>query len=411
MGSSYHLVGCPAGYEMSTVQSCEICTAGYFCIGGAAAGAACPAGTFSLPKSNSSKQCENAIFVLVSVTLGVTQALFTLEVQQQYVHALAVMCLISDYRVAIQSLASSRRSLNGYESIQVVSKIASSDIVGVQLVISRISQDALNAVLIQFHLPNGTLDSYTVESPIQNGTTASWIIAITCAFAAFSLLLAWAVWCLSRKTETPREKELRMKVLEIRELLRITARDGYAVGQEAHSFLKMRYHTYLSSAQMEAAANLSLMQDFDINQFDAFCSCLGLSSLSGAAAGRYELFGQWILGCCEFLLLPDVPNRHFSVQILDQNRPESTGLSFETASERFRYFETKVMKARIWLEDQNLFLKLKKISKEYMDNLSRLCRIRYEELSNEPSGQELIQFRHDHLDSSRTSSQSSVYCE
>ena len=48
----------------------------------------------------------------------------------------------------------------------------------------------------------------------------------------------------------------------------------------------------------------------------------------------------------------------------------------------------------MWADDydESLFSRLQLMAKDYMDKISEMCDIRFEELSQEPGGYELIQF-------------------
>jgi hypothetical protein len=400
VNGKYQLVSCPLGHELvSTVQVCERCTAGYFCIGGSAARAACPAGTFSLPEANSSSACQSAVFILVYMTLGLAQASFTMEKQAQYGNAIAHLCSLSDYRVSIQSLAQAEWSVYGSDSIDVVFKIATSDSSSAELAVSNLKQIMLDTYLKEADLPEGILNYIKIDSQSQNFAPADWILAVACTGAALGVcVLLTIAWYLNQKVESPNERELRMKMAEIRRSLRITVKDGYAVGSEGQSLFTQRQLIFLSRAQVEAAANLALMQDFDVNQFDVLCLCIKHSGASEEAKERYELLGQWLLECCEFLLKPDFHDQEFHV---DRSFHGNKRNLIHNPSERFQYFERRLIKARIWLEDKNLFSKLKIIAKRFMDELSDLCNVRYEVLCGEPRGQELVLLHLPRLGSSR----------
>jgi hypothetical protein len=389
MDGIYYLVSCPQGHEMmSTIQMCEQCSAGYFCIGGSAARAACPAGTFSLPKSNSSNACEPAVFILVSITLALAQALFTLEMQDLYRDALSNLCSISQYEVGIQSLSRNGRSIYGSDSIEVVFKIAIFDTSKSHLVLSKLEQVELDYELREAKLPNGTLNYFKVDAPLLTAAPATWILVVACTCAALGVLLILGMaWCINHKVKSPSELELQMMVAEIRKKLRITLKDGYAVGSEGQSIFLRRKSIFLSRAQLEAAANLALMQDFDVNQFDVLCLSIKHSGDSEESKKRYELLGTWLLEQCRSLLRPDFPDQGLS---LDRSYHRFKKTSTLNPSKRFQYFEGRLIKARIWLEDKNLFSKLKIIAQELMDELSALCQVRYEALCQEPGGQALV---------------------
>ena len=388
---------------ISIAQTCEVCPAGYYCIGGSASRAACPAATFSRPASNSSSACQRAVFIVISTTLGLAQSSFTFEVQHRFEHALALLCGVADYQIMIQSLSESRWSMNGSEGpgIEVVSKVAVSDLSIAKAVLSRIDQEALSAAISQVQLSQGKLNYMTIDVSSESVASANWIIAISCTVGALMVLstLAVSLWCLNRKSETATERQLRIKVTEIRRALKITWKDGYAVGSEGQTLFRRRVYIYLSRAQIEAAANLEMMQDFDVSQFDALCLCLADGSPDSQ---RSDLLALWLLRCCKFLLKPDIPDQYCSVTHRKLSMKQLIHRASFSAPERFRYFEDKVIKARIWTDNKDLFSRLKLIAKNYMDKLSALCHLRYEELQQERKGEELVQFHLPGLEFSRT---------
>ena len=199
VNGEYQLVSCPLGHEVvSTVQACERCIAGYFCIGGSTARAACPAGTFSLPEANSSSACQSAVFILVYITLGLAQASFTLEKQAQYRNVLAHLCSISDYRVSIQSLAQAELSVYGSDSIEVVFKIAASDSSSAEQAVSNLKQIMLETYLKEADLPQGRLNYFKIDSQSQNFAPADWILAVACTGAALGVFLILTIaWYLN----------------------------------------------------------------------------------------------------------------------------------------------------------------------------------------------------------------------
>ncbi len=192
------------------------------------------------------------------------------------------------------------------------------------------------------------------------------------------------------KVKSPNERRLQVMVAEIRKKLRITKKDGYVVGSEGQSIFLQRQLIFLSRAQVEAAANLALMQDFDVNQFDVFCLTIRHCGASDGSKERYELLRNWLLECCHFLLSPDFPNKDLN---LDKPHHRFKKASTQNPSKRFQYFERRLIKARIWLEDRALFSKLKIIAHDFMDELSVLCQVRYDALCHEPRGQELVLLR------------------
>jgi hypothetical protein len=63
---SVQLSACLPGFGLDISQKCQPCLEKYFCIGGANTKAACPSGSYSLAKANSSKACFQVVFVVLS---------------------------------------------------------------------------------------------------------------------------------------------------------------------------------------------------------------------------------------------------------------------------------------------------------------------------------------------------------
>ena len=397
-GSAYQLQSCPAGYELvSVTEQCEYCPASYYCIGGTTASAACPEGFFAIPGAQSFSDCQSAVFVQVEAILSISQQDFNSEQQVKYVQALANAAGTTAGRVIIQSLALFRRSLQG--TLDVVSKVAAQNNAEANTIFSNLNQHALDTALQKVGLPPATLESAIILLPTQlSSNEVAWIAGTSvstgvCLILVFSWLLFFSV----RMKESAEERFLRSRVKEIRTRLEILPKHGFVTAKDRRPLWKRNIHVmHLRQSHLEAAARLSMMQDFDINQFDAFCLSLETDdpSTSGSRV-RKSLLRDWLLEICRQLICPDIPNLNETPQRLDD---EAVKLGFVISARepgaRFKFFLKKVIKTRMWADDydESLFSRLQLMAKDYMDKISEMCDIRFEELSQEPGGYELIQF-------------------
>ena len=118
----YHLVGCPAGYEMQSAtldgQQCLLCPATYYCVGGSNPRIPCSDGTFAPAGTNASSYCMPVVYVAVVLTLPYTQDEFTLTLQTSLEEALAAASGVDAGYVTISSVSATSRRSSG-ASIQV----------------------------------------------------------------------------------------------------------------------------------------------------------------------------------------------------------------------------------------------------------------------------------------------------
>jgi len=96
----YLLTNCPSGYELlnaiggvfsQAAQHCVLCPATFYC-DGTTTRFSCPSGSFSLPGSNSSRDCKSAVFVQIVISLSDSITDFNVDKQSRFVKALAVTC-------------------------------------------------------------------------------------------------------------------------------------------------------------------------------------------------------------------------------------------------------------------------------------------------------------------------------
>jgi len=152
---------------------------------------------------------------------------------------------------------------------------------------------------------------------------------------------------------------------------------------------------------MEAAAQLSLTQDFDVKSFDAFCQCIEYSRfvfhsieypnfVLSRGAGQpmtpppqYDALCDWLLEVSRNLIEPDILKR-----LRDCERPpaendlESEMLESERlvgAKQLFEYFKQRVALVRLWLDhDRRLWQELKRVAMEYTAEMALLFDARFE---------------------------------
>jgi hypothetical protein len=266
-----------------------------------------------------------------------------------------------------------------------------------------------------------------------------------------SMLVAVVLWCVCRREEEDdADRQLRVKVAELRAELRIQRADGYLVGGERPSMWARREPVgYLRKGYVEAAAKLGMWEDFDVKSVDALCvSLLGdefsesnaldqafsvtapLAEQRQLSKEAYGRLCEWLLQLSDSLLDPgpkpssplqvflevnrsvgddSVVTRSTTVgpQIRERtagslfNRLTSAGLHrpleepLSKASDpgrRFTFFVEKVSRLQIWRDDEALFRRLKEVVQRFMDDLARTCNDRYSALVNEPGGAELAAF-------------------
>ena len=121
----------------------------------------------------------------------------------------------------------------------------------------------------------------------------------------------------------------------------------------------------MQKSHAEAAARLSMLMDFDPNQFDAFCLCLegevggfSISSLFSMSSMRnrgfkrsqqYDLLCEWILEIGTFLMRPEEVGLHASLHYATGSTNLETALRVE---QRFPFLVQKVLKVRVWEDSE-----------------------------------------------------------
>jgi hypothetical protein len=203
--------------------------------------------------------------------------------------------------------------------------------------------------------------------------TSPWLAAgIGLAVAALLLLLGLIVFVVSRRRrESPDERQLKTAIAELRTRLRITAADGFLLTSERSrgvpavcQHLHRNSPVVIQRSFVESAARLSLFQDFDLHQFDAFCICLrcskgGDENSENSAPPEYYALCDWLLDICRDLIKPAIeghedPESDSTIVASKCNLPNE---------ERFPYFQKRVCRARVWSDmGGGLFQRLRQVA-------------------------------------------------
>ncbi len=256
-------------------------------------------------RANSSKSCVGVVFVQVAVSLSITQAEFSVEIQQRFLSASAIACGVSEAQAGIQSLSQSRRSIQGL--LDVVSKIAASNMAEADSIHADLNQEGLSTQLVKQGLPPAVLKSSSILVPVAlNSNESAWVIGVSISAGVCLLMmsLAYMYISLTKKIESMEEHCIRLQVIAIRKRLCILPKDGFVLGAERGPlWSKSDAVIHLRQSHLDAAAHLALMQDFDINQFDAFCLSLEGDDVSPPTRqNRYVLLQDWLLEICSGFL-------------------------------------------------------------------------------------------------------------
>jgi hypothetical protein len=161
----------------------------------------------------------------------------------------------------------------GGTTSQVDVAVAAADAAAAASIGAALSDSAtVNAQLLRAGLPAATSISAGVraETVVQVETKTSPvgpIIAASVAAAVVAVLAGVCVWRATRDTASEEEKRLRGAAASLRKRLRIGREDGHLVSGEAAPWGRGRGEVvHLQQGHMDAAARLSLYQDFDANQ-------------------------------------------------------------------------------------------------------------------------------------------------
>jgi hypothetical protein len=390
---------CPPGFylqlEVGTSKNgkdglCELCPAGFFCIGGSLVSTPCPLASYSLPGANSSSSCTSAVFVIVSARIQTPQRNFEKLQQQKYIVALALASGTAAERVSILSVSSADNYRRlGSDETRVRSQIAAKDTSSAASISNRLDGSTLNFELSAQGLPAASLDSITVlaSSPqLESANTPPWVIAlaVVCGVVVLLLLVLVYLRIFHSKVNVAEDSALTLKIIDVRQRLALLPSDGFFLNSERLPFWsKKRSAVFLRQSHLESAGRLALFRDFDIMSFDAFCLSLYVEQGAESKA-RYQALCHWILELSETLINP--------IPIPQDERCCHMGCS--TVDARFRFFVHKVGKIRIWIDDNELFTCLKVKAQLFMDQIASECDLRYHKLCSEPRGQELVSLQH-----------------
>jgi hypothetical protein len=218
--------------------------------------------------------------------------------------------------------------------------------------------------------------------------------AILACSAALMIVFCQTLIKFSTRVTLSEEEQLEVRqTVVLRELLMITEKDGYIVSNDKKPWWKSsaRY-VVIPKLQMEAAMRLSLLKDFNVSSFDAFCVAI----MDSGALQNFETvlipvspqalkLKEWlILHASEVLKKVSVDsdlaedNLHIDVKM--------------RTHELFAFFREKIMRARIWREESLLFQKLKDITQSDIDLIAHECHCKVRELISEPDGTALCIF-------------------
>jgi hypothetical protein len=392
----YRLKSCPPGYEMQpSIQNCSPCSSGSYCIGGSAPGALCSLGSFSDPGSNSSSACFPAVFVAVIVSLPIMPDEATVHTKQHFADALAATVGTTADRVLIDSWA--RRAGDSVISARLVA----SNVNYAGIFVQKLNLEALNLQLQIRSLPKGTLVSIQVLLTGQGVSTETLIVGLVCGILAMILLITWIIYCLTfwRKTETEEEMLVRLKVKELRTTLKLKKEEGFIVPSEDLNYFPSRKKiTFIAKRDLQAAARLTLLKDFDIRHFDSLCACVENLQYSDsgerflAEPVQYTRLCEWLLDISSRLIAIDAEMDHFQKSNSCITNKAISEID-EDCSRRFKYLAEKLGKARIWSSNNNrLFLQLKQIAQQHMSSISSLCEEHCTLLLDGPEGEMLRNF-------------------
>jgi hypothetical protein len=137
-------------------------------------------------------------------------------------------------------------------------------------------------------------------------------------------------------------------------------------------------------------ARFALHENFELIQFDNLClfiegeEYVDFERNMDTPVNRYQDLCDFILEIATELIAPDLEPAFVS-------RLENSAYK-SAATERYRHFFNTVIKARVWLDNRELFERLKAAAMRFLVDISHVCRMRQEELAVEARGKELLSF-------------------
>jgi hypothetical protein len=162
---SVQLSACLPGFGLDISQKCQPCLEKYFCIGGANTKAACPSGSYSLAKANSSKACFQVVFVVLSFSLPLSKRNFTDSVEAMFRSSVAKVAPVPLERVIVSTNKMQGRRTD-ITPITLDAEIATDNAQSAAVVVQHLDSSALNAQLTMRGLPPGTLMSISVTESV-----------------------------------------------------------------------------------------------------------------------------------------------------------------------------------------------------------------------------------------------------
>ena len=226
---SVQVTGCLPGFELTEGQTCQLCPAASFCVGGSSPSRPCSAGYYSFPGSNSSKACRPVVFVVVVVSLPIAKSNFTESETLRFLSALANAVHVDLENVFVVTAAQSRRE--SASSLQITAEIAAADSNAAESIVDNLSPSVLDACLMVQGLPTGSLQSVTtVATNPQAGAKQSLPIIVGVLVGSFAIFISFFIFVWFRKVESEEEQELRCTMHRLRVKFGLTAHNGYLVG-------------------------------------------------------------------------------------------------------------------------------------------------------------------------------------
>mmetsp|Transcript_4921 Transcript_4921/g.10911 ORF Transcript_4921/g.10911 Transcript_4921/m.10911 type:complete len:912 (+) Transcript_4921:5124-7859(+) len=403
----YVLVRCPPGYELLNtaggvlsyaVQQCSICPTKFYCPGAASSRLPCPEGSFSPSGSGALRACVAVVLVEVVVALPLSSLDFDSSKQGGFVAALAYTCEVPVDHVTITSISQSRQRAEN--SITVATEVATKDAASAEAATKNLQEKKFLRELENQGLTGGKIVSSTIKVISTQGTSPWLSAGVGLAVGTLLLLIGIISFVISRRrSQPPEERQLKTAVAELRTRLCITAADGFMLTSERSRSASavcehLRQPVIIQRSFVEAAARLSLFQDFDIHQFDAFCICLQCSSggdenTANSVPPAYYALCDWLLEICRTLIKPALEDLGEA-----EGKGSITNNKCDLSNEeRFPYFLKRVCKARVWTDmGGNLFQRLRQIAQEQMNIISQLCNERYMDLVEGDNGSALLTF-------------------
>ena len=270
---SLEVTGCLPGFSLDESQTCKLCSANYFCLGGASSPQACPLQEFSLPGANSSIFCVQAVFITVIVSIPMSRENFTALMANEMQSALALTAAVSPGRVVVVSISVGKRGAAA--SIEVSLDIAADDVKTALTISQRIVPSVLYQNLALHGLSQTSLISVSVAAATDFSSEISSLAVMVGSIAGGVTMFAVLAFLLFRHgAESEEERQLRHAAEYLRFRLGITTKDGYLLNTETafglSSFFWCLFGTssascgegqkILQRSYLNAAAQLSMLQ-------------------------------------------------------------------------------------------------------------------------------------------------------